>query len=178
MIYFGQEVGEDSSEEAGFGDPTRTSIFDYVGVPAHQRWVNNKQFDGGLLTDQEKTLRDFYKRLLNFTITSSALAGEYQDIHLYNRKHTEGYTDKLLSFVRWSATEKLIVVSNFDADNTYSFSLKIPKNIIDTWHFDKSNYKVEDQLYQQFSTDLIVDEDFATLNITLNALESFILKVQ
>lgn len=178
MIYFGQEVGEDGSEEAGFGDPTRTSIFDYVGVPAHQRWVNNKQFDGGLLTDQEKTLRDFYKRLLNFTITSSALAGEYQDIHLYNRKHTEGYTDKLLSFVRWSATEKLIVVSNFDVDNTYSFSLKIPKNIIDTWHFDKSNYKVEDQLYQQFSTDLIVDEDFATLNITLNALESFILKVQ
>ncbi|MBG7629319.1 MAG: alpha-amylase family protein, partial [Bacteroidetes bacterium] len=40
MIYFGQEVGEPGAENAGFGSPTRTSIFDYVGVPTHQRWVN------------------------------------------------------------------------------------------------------------------------------------------
>ena len=89
MIYFGQEVGEDGSENAGFGSSTRTSIFDYVGVPAHQRWVNNKQFDGGQLTSEEKDLRDFYKRLLNFTINSSALTRNYQDIHLYNREHAE-----------------------------------------------------------------------------------------
>lgn len=178
MIYFGQEVGEDASEETGFGDPTRTSIFDYVGVPAHQRWVNNKQFDGGQLTNKEKSLRDFYKRLLNFTINSSALSDKYQDIHLYNRKHTDGYNDKVLSFVRWSETEKLIIVSNFDADSHYKFSLKIPKNIIDTWNLHEGNYKVEDQLYNQFSTDLIVEKNFGIINITLNALESFILKVQ
>src|SRR5690606_2640868 len=46
MVYFGQEVGEDGSEDAGFGKPTRTSIFDYIGVPAHQRWMNNGAFDG------------------------------------------------------------------------------------------------------------------------------------
>ena len=39
MIYFGQEVGEKAEENAGFGTPTRTSIFDYIGVPAHQRWI-------------------------------------------------------------------------------------------------------------------------------------------
>ena len=178
MIYFGQEVGEDGSEETGFGNPTRTSIFDYVGVPAHQRWMNNKQFDGGQLTNEEKILRDFYKRLLNFTINSSALANEYQDIHLYNRKHTDGYNDKVLSFVRWSETEKLIIVSNFDAENSYSFNLKIPKNIIDVWNLDKNKYEVKDQLYKQFSTDLIIEEDFGSINITLNALESFILKIQ
>src|SRR5690606_27563346 len=114
MIYFGQEVGEDGSENPGFGAPTRTSIFDYVGVPAHQRWMNNKQFDGGQLSESEKELRDFYKRLLNFSISSSALVGKYQDLHLFNRKNTERYNDKVLSFVRWSDSEKLIIVSNFD----------------------------------------------------------------
>lgn len=28
MVYFGQELGEDGSESAGFGAPYRTSIFD------------------------------------------------------------------------------------------------------------------------------------------------------
>ncbi len=100
MIYFGQEVGEPAEENAGFGNPTRTSIFDYIGVPNHQRWVNNKNFDGGQLSKEEKDLRDFYKRLLNFTIGSDALMGEYQDIHYYNRDHTEYYNYRVLSFVR------------------------------------------------------------------------------
>lgn len=178
MVYFGQEVGEDGSEETGFGDPTRTSIFDYVGVPAHQRWVNNKQFDGGQSTNEESELRDFYKRLLNFTIKSSALVGEYQDLHLYNRKHTQGYNYKVLSFVRWNGTEKLIVISNFDADNQYDFSLKIPSDVISKWGLTEGNYKLEDQLYKQFSADLMVGEGLGTISIELKALESFILKVQ
>jgi hypothetical protein len=77
MIYFGQEVGEAANENAGFGTHSRTSTFDYVGVPNHQRWMNNGKFDGGL-TDKEKELRDFYKRLLNFSINSSALMGEFE----------------------------------------------------------------------------------------------------
>jgi len=46
MLYFAQDVGEDGSEDAGFGKPSRTSIFDYIGVPANQRWMNNGKFDG------------------------------------------------------------------------------------------------------------------------------------
>jgi hypothetical protein len=38
---------------------SRTSIFDYVGVPNHQRWMNNSKFDGALLKPNEKELRDF-----------------------------------------------------------------------------------------------------------------------
>ena len=126
MVYFGQELGEDGSENAGFGTPSRTSIFDYVGVPSLQRWVNDKNFDGGKSSKEEANLRDFYKRLLNFTITSDALMGEYQDIHIHNRQNTEWYNEKVLSFVRWSDTEKLIVVSNFNAENTYGFHLSLP----------------------------------------------------
>lgn len=178
MVYFGQEVGEDGSEETGFGDPTRTSIFDYVGVPAYQRWVNNYQYDGGQSTHEEKELRNFYKRLLNFTVNSSALADAYQDIHLYNRKNTEGYNDKVLSFVRWSDSEKLIIVSNFDSENQYNFNLKIPSDIINKWHLTKGHYEVKDGLYNQFSADLIVEDGIGKINIKLNALESFILKIQ
>ena len=50
MIYFGQEVGEAGNEDAGFGKRSRTSIFDYVGVPAHQGWLNGGKYDGGGLT--------------------------------------------------------------------------------------------------------------------------------
>ena len=178
MIYFGQEVGEDGSENAGFGTSTRTSIFDYVSVPAHQRWVNNKEFDGGQLTNEEKNLRDFYKRLLNFTISSSALVGDYQDIHLYNREHTEGYSAKVLSFVRWSDDEKLIIVSNFDNKKSYGFELKIPKHVIEPWKLAEKTYDVEDQLYNQFNTTLIVENGIGTIKIKLDALQSFILKIK
>ena len=178
MIYFGQEVGEDGSENAGFGSSTRTSIFDYVGVPAHQRWVNKKQFDGGQLTKEEKDLRDFYKRLLNFTINSSALAGGYQDIHLYNREHTEDYSDKVLSFVRWSDDEKLIIVSNFDDDNASGFELKIPNSVIESWKLGDATFEIEDQLYNQFNSTLKVEKGIGTIKIKLDALESFILKIK
>lgn len=178
MIYFGQEVGEDGSENAGFGSPSRTSIFDYVGVPAHQRWMNNKQFDGGQLTDEEKNLRDFYKRLLNFTISSDALAGHYADIHLYNRAHTENYTDKVLSFVRWSEKEKLIVVSNFDAVNSQEFQLKIPKGVIESMGILDGKFMLQDELYNQFKSELTVDNGLGKFEVKLESLESFILKIK
>ncbi|MFL1013115.1 alpha-amylase family glycosyl hydrolase [Flavisericum labens] len=178
MIYFGQEVGEDGSEAPGFGDPTRTSIYDYVGVPAHQRWINNKQFDGGQLTESEKVLRDFYKRLLNFTITSLALMGEYRDIHLYNRKNTDNYTDKVLSFVRWNEDEKLIIVSNFDDEGIQEFNLKVPKAIVEAWGLSNGAYSIKDQLYHQFSEKLLVENNIGNIQIKLKPLESFILKVE
>ena len=151
MIYFGQEVGEPGAENAGFGSPTRTSIFDYIGVPNFQRWVNNKKFDGGQLSESEKNLRDFYKRLLNVTINSSALMGAYKEIHMFNREHTENYDHRVFSFVRWSDDEKLIIVSNFDADKSYEFDLKIPKEVIEEWEFDNGSVKVVDLLYDKIS---------------------------
>ncbi|WP_406682696.1 alpha-amylase family protein [Seonamhaeicola sp. MEBiC1930] len=177
MVYFGQELGEPGAEDGGFGDPSRTSIFDYVGVPHLQRWVNDKQFDGGQSTIKEKNLRDFYKRLLNFTINSSALAGEYQDIHLYNREKTPNYSDKVLSFVRWSDEEKLIVVSNFDDVNTQSFNLKIPKNVIETWELETGNYEAIDMLYNEISASLKVENGKGTINVEIVPLQSFVLKI-
>ena len=177
MIYFGQEVGEPGAENAGFGSPSRTSIFDYIGVPHHQRWVNNKKFDGGQLSESEKNLRDFYKRLLNVTINSNALIGAYKEIHMFNREHTEHYDHRVFSFVRWSDDEKLIIVSNFDADKNYEFDLKIPKVVIDEWGLDNGSVKIVDLLYDKISTKLIIDDGMGVINIKLKPLESIILKL-
>lgn len=178
MIYFGQEVGEPGAEDAGFGKPTRTSIFDYIGVPHHQRWMNNKKFDGGQLSEAEKELRGFYKRLLNFTIESSALMGDYEEIHYYNKEHTEGYDHRVFSFVRWSSNEKLIVVSNFDAHKSYSLQLKIPEHIISKWRLENKAYQLEEKLYGQIKKMLSVSNGRGEMQLELRPLQSFIFSLK
>jgi glycosidase len=178
MVYFGQEFGEPGAEDLGFGDPTRTSIFDYGSVSSLVRWVNDKNFDGGQSTDEELELRDFHKRLLNFTIKSSALMGEYQDIQLYNHQNTEWYNDKVLSFVRWSDEEQLIVISNFNAENTYGFELQLPEDLVQKLKLEDGDYQVEDQLYNTYSSTLKVENGKAQVRIDIKPLESFILKIK
>ncbi len=177
MIYFGQEVGEPAAENPGFGDPARTSIFDYIGVPNHQRWVNDKKFDGGQLTEEEAELRDFYQRLLNYSITSNALMGEYQDIHFYNKEHTEWYNHHVLSYVRWSGHERLIIVANFDANDRFGFELKIPEDIIQKWQLSEGNHPIRDVLYGSEHT-LKVENARGEVRVDINPLESFIFKVK
>lgn len=174
MIYFGQEVGESAAENAGFGKPTRTSIFDYIGVPSHQRWMNDKKFDGGQLSKEESNLRDFYKRLLNFTISSEALMGAYQEIHFYNKEHTEHYDHRVFSFVRWSAAEKLIVVSNFDTEKNYTFGLKIPAEVIGKWSIENGEYHLREELYHKMEGMLLVENGVGRVNMDLQPLESAI----
>jgi glycosidase len=178
MIYFGQELGEPAAERGGFGSPSRTSIYDYVAVPHFQRWVNNKQFDGGQSTSEELKLRDFYKRLLNFIIKSQALMGNYEDIHNFNREQTEWYNDQVLSFVRWSDDEKLIIISNFNSENTYGFELGLPQDIIEKWKLKDGDYKLEDQLYKTYSSVLKVKNNQVRARIDIKPLESFILKMK
>ena len=177
MIYFGQEVGEAGNENGGFGTHSRTSIFDYVGVPNHQRWMNEGKFDGGQLSQSEKDLRDFYKRLLNFTLNSTALMGQYQEIHGLNRYATEGYFPEVYSYVRWSDTEKLIIIANFSSEHTSHFELKIPKDIIQKWNLKDGNYTITDQLYEKSSLQLQVINGEGKVQITIAPSESFIYKL-
>jgi glycosidase len=177
MIYFGQEVGEPGAEDAGFGTHSRTSIFDYIGVPHHQRWMNNGKFDGGQLSASEKALRDFYKRLLNFTINSSALTGKYQEIQSANRYITQGYDPGIYTYVRWSDTQKLIVVTNFSWVTTSHFELKIPADVVSKWNLTDGSYDLKDQLYGK-TVKLEVKDGIGTANISIEPSESFIYEVK
>ena len=178
MLYFGQEVGEPGAENAGFGKPTRTSIFDYVGVPHHQRWVNGGKFDGGQLSPAEKDLREFYARLLNFTQTSPALAGEYREIHSHNRQFTEWYNDRVFSFARWTENQKLVIVSNFSASETYGFELQLPGDLVQTWGLKEGDYQMTEKLYGKANATLKVSSGKATVRVDLGPLESWVLEVK
>lgn len=174
MVYFGQEVGEAGNENAGFGTHSRTSIFDYIGVPNHQRWMNGGKFDGGKLTQEEKDLRDFYKRLLNFSLSSSALMGKFQEIQKVNRQVTKGYDSGIYAFTRWSDVQKLLVVVNFSWQTTSTFELKIPSDIIQKWNLKDGNYTVTDQLYHKNSIQVQVLNGEGKAQITIAPSESFI----
>ena len=174
MIYFGQEVGEAGNENAGFGTHSRTSIFDYIGVPNHQRWMNGGKFDGGQLAEDEKDLRDFYKRLLNFSINSSALMGKFQEIQTANRNSTPGYDIAIYAYTRWSDTEKLIIVTNFYSLASSNFELRIPTDIIQKWNLKDGTYTITDQLYHTKTTQLRVENGEGKAQISIAPLESFI----
>ena len=176
MIYFGQEVGENGKENAGFGTHSRTSIFDYVGVPHHQRWMNGGKFDGGQLSKSEKDLRDFYKRLLNFTLTSDALTGKFKEIQTINRNETKRYGPGMYSYVRYTAKERLIIVVNFSWVTTSDFELKVPEDIIKTWNIKDGLYAVKDQLYGS-SAQLKVTDGKGTIQLSVKPSESFVFKL-
>lgn len=106
MIYFGQTVGEDGSEEPGFGDPTRTSIFDYIGVPAHQQWMNNGAFDGGQLSEAQRELRQFYVQLMSLNRLPAIVAGQLVEVN-------NSQPQQVVSFIRQQGEQRLLVVANF-----------------------------------------------------------------
>jgi len=178
MVYFGQEVGEAGNENAGFGTRSRTSIFDYIGVPNHQKWMNEGKFDGGQLSDSEKNLRDFYKRLLNFSINSSALMGSFQEIQSLNRQNHAGYDESLYSFVRWSEKQKLVVVVNFSSEKTSEFELKVPSEIISKWNLKDGEYQLTDQLYQKNAVQLKVNNGEGIAKVKIAPSESFIYELK
>ena len=179
LVYFAQELGEPANLDAGFGKATRTTIFDYFSVPSLQRWVNNGKFDGGLLNSEEKELRDFYKRLLNLTITEPAFSGKYYELQSANYGFTPDYSDRIISYARYSENQKLIVVASFDKKNELNFSLKIPAKLVGEWNLKPGTLKAVDLLYKQYNTEMKTGKNGeAIVEIVLKPMESFILQVQ
>jgi glycosidase len=177
MIYFGQENGEAGNEDAGFGKRSRTSIFDYIGVPAHQRWMNGGKFDGGQLTEDEKELRDFYQRLLSFTANSTAVMGSYAELQTVNRAETQNYSANVYSYVRWSSDEKLIICCNLSPNDAATFELKIPAEIIQRWNLKDGRYMVKEQLYDRIKSELVVENGEGKVWVKLGPSDSVIYKL-
>lgn len=125
LLYFGQEVGEDGSETGGFGQPSRTSIFDYVGVPAHQRWMHGGAFDGGGLTPAERELRGFYVRLLQLVSGNAGFKGQSDMLNVTDPIGG----DKVIATLRAHGAERVVSVANFDRDQRRDVLIALPK----TW---------------------------------------------
>jgi glycosidase len=178
MLYFAQEVGEAGELDSGFGDPSRTTIFDYAGVPAHQRYMNGGKFDGGQSTAKEKALREFYRELLNLSHHSAVAEGEYRELHSHNISAAGGYTNKLFAFTRATQTQKWIVISNFSGEQSGLVKLLLPATYSKDWALSESSYKLSAKLAHgsQFSS-LIVNDGIATVELELAAYDSLVLEV-
>ncbi len=115
MIYFGQEVGEPGKGAEGFsGEDGRTTIFDYWGVPEHQKWVNGGDFNDSLLSEGQRTLRKYYSTLLNLAKTNQAITtGNYEDLTAFNIQKAN-FGEDVHAFVRYQGTERLLVINSFN----------------------------------------------------------------
>lgn len=124
MLYFGQEVGEPGKGVEGFGgEDNRTTIFDYWGVPEHQKWMNKGAFDGGLLNPEQQKLRAFYQQLMKVSGTAEAvLKGDILEVPLQ--------TERAYAFIRYSGNQRLLVVANFDRNQSIIQELNVPENLL------------------------------------------------
>jgi len=167
LIYFGQDVGEAGDlNDANFNQPPklRTTQYDYWGVPAHQRWMNGGAFDGGALTEDERSLRDFYRRLMMFSATNEALLGEYSHIPVDD--------DRVFAFARWGEEEQLIVVSNFDAKNERVLDIEVPTALVDKLGLESGRRTLEEQLNGEARNAMIVDHGAGKIHLRLRPHES------
>ena len=172
LLYFGQEVGEDGSEDAGFGKPSRTSIFDYIGVPAHQRWMNHGKFDGALLTEQEQILREFYSRLLNLSQDSVFAHGEFSPLEINKDKAKSS----LLAFTRFNEQQAYIVISQFDTSET-KLEVSIAEKLIKKWQLNDGTYALVDAL-SGATNELIVKGGEGLIKLKIASLGSLVYKVR
>ncbi|QHT71616.1 alpha-amylase [Rhodocytophaga rosea] len=149
MVYFGQEVGEPGRGAEGFGgEDGRTTIFDYWGVPEHQKWVNNGAFDGGQLVEEQKKLRDFYVKLLNVSKENEAIRkGKLYDLQAPNSQNAQYDGRKVYAYLRFTSAQKLLILVNFDDNQAKQIKLKIPANAFALMNVDvNKDFQVTDIL--------------------------------
>jgi glycosidase len=175
MIYFGQEVGEPGAGSEGFqGDDGRTTIFDYWGVPEHQKWMNNGKFDGGQLSPEQKQLRQFYADLLNLSATNPAIAqGEYIDLTEHN-VNTGNFSTKVSAYIRHSGPEKLVIINSFNPVEEVA-KVQLHKDVIDKLGLDPGvEYTGKDLLRREAEVKLTKDFIF---EMKLTPFSSYIFRI-
>ena len=138
MIYNGQESGEDAEGAVGFsGDDGRTSIFDYAVMPRHQKWMSNGKFDGSDFSDEQRRLYEFYSKLLNFRLTSSAInKGAFYDLMWVNPWYSNFDPQYVYAFLRYYDDERLLVVANFNMNESRRCEVKISEDALEYMRMD------------------------------------------
>ncbi len=90
LLHSGQEIGEPADGIAGFGGGNaRTTIFDYWSMPEFTKWVNGHRYDGARLSPQQRSLREFYGRLLAACDAPAFRDGEFFPLNGANTQNPE-----------------------------------------------------------------------------------------
>ncbi|MDR2685078.1 MAG: alpha-amylase [Prevotellaceae bacterium] len=129
MIYAGQELGEKGMDCEGFsGLDGRTTIFDYWQPYTLSRWIGNGDFSLKNFSQEKKTLRGFYKKVLNICNSCKAVSdGAFFDLMYENIENKYFNSEKCFSFLRKYENEVLLIAANFSAEKQ-NLKIKIPQH--------------------------------------------------
>jgi len=176
MIYYGQEVGEPGAGNSGFsGEDGRTTIFDYWGVPEHQKWVNGGKYDGALLNVDQRALRQFYGDILTFASNSKAVTqGDYFDLTNFNL--SEGnIPDDVHVFARVYSEERLVILSSF-GDKAKRVKVQLSDEVVQAFQLiAEEDYVGHDML--RSSADVGINKS-RSFEVDILPYSSFIFKVK
>lgn len=132
MIYSGQELGEKGMYQEGFsGLDGRNSIFDYWCIDSLADWNNQGRFDGALLSQEQKNLRNKYAEILNLCQQVQAIyRGLFFDLMYVNMDNPHFDFSRQFAFMRKADQELLLIVVNFSPESKH-IQLLIPEHAFD-----------------------------------------------
>lgn len=179
LLYFGQAQGEKADGDLGFGRASRTTIFDYAGVPAHQDWMNEGRFDGGLLSPTQQALNEAYQRLLTFSANDPSLEGSFASLHRLNLTAESSYDDRCYCFLRYQDDDWTLVIVNFDSIAKH-YTLILPPELTDLLGSFKSGSLVIEQINgnSQQQPILTTSQHPVTLNISCPGYGALVYKAK
>ena len=156
MLYAGEEFGERGMDKEGYsGMDGRTTIFDYWSVDTLRRWNNNGEYNDAQLTEEEKALQEYHRKLLTLCNSEESLkSGRFYDLQYANPCSEQYDSNRIYSFMRGTDDEVLLIVTNFD-DSTRQCSVNIPTEAFAYFGAFGSSEKV-------IATELISGEEFET----------------
>jgi len=174
MIYSGQELGEKGMENEGFSGPDgRTTIFDYRSIETVSNWFNNGKFGEDKLTDEQKLIKSFYKKLMSITLTEKAIThGQLYDLEYANFENPHFNTNKQFAFLRKFENELLLIVVNFNS-NEANIKISIPLEVFDFLQIENGKQVFVNDILnadkEEFKTILTSTEKFEILVPRLSA---------
>lgn len=174
MIYYGQELGEPAHDNEGFaGDNNRTTIFDYWSFDTLRRWYNGGKCTLQRLTQHERWLRNVYKKVLTMCNSRSALRkGAFFDL-MYTNLRTPGFNPhRQYAFLRYSDTEALLIVANFD-NEPRSLEINIPRLAIDMAGLKEGESECRDLLWDKHHAFIVSDSE--PLRVQIGARDALII---
>lgn len=182
MIYSGQEVGEPAAGASGFsGDDGKTTIYDYFSIPEHQKWMNDGAFDGGKLSQSQKDLRSFYRKILKFSKLSPAISrGRFYDLMWANGQNSDFDKDKVYTFLRYNVEQALLIVVNFDKTRKQKVRVKIPEHAFNEMGIQQfDSFHIKELLWERpsmaFQKDVAIKRG---VEIELNPLDAVIYELR
>ncbi|MFI3285929.1 MAG: alpha-amylase family glycosyl hydrolase [Rikenellaceae bacterium] len=165
MIYFGQELGEESPDATGFSAADgRTTIFDFWTLPIYQAWRNGGKFDGAKLNAEQKELRRQYVELLHLAQDPLFVDGTFVDLTALNKESS----DRVYAFARQGAQGAAVVISNF-ADESVTTTYQLPDEM--------KEMKAVETLFNNTDQSRVVVQGGA-IELTLSAHQALVVELK